>query len=151
MKRWNLVRGTLSFLGFFNETAKDVTAISIEDDATIHYKKGDVNFSGNITEKDNKGVDAEYLVDEIPTTIGTIIITNGDEISIQYGATETIILENEDGATINSGDVISSSTNGHASVSGLVISGDTVGSSTITFKLVTDNDVFSKIKVYVVE
>jgi hypothetical protein len=157
MKKYSLIRKTLKFLGWDSETAKtkDVKVMSIEEDATVSYHNtvDSTDFSGNINfvSDENTGIDVDEATDQLSATTGHIVL-GVEEITLHTGETYQIVVKNEDGITINTGDVTFSSTNGHASVnaSGLISAVD-AGSSTIKVVENADANVFSKIKVYVID
>ena len=151
MKQWSLIRKTLKSLGFSSSTAEDVEVVSIESDATVNFKDGEAEFSGNIA-TNNTGIDVEEVIDQDSGTTGYIDITNGD-VYLVTGGTETLILENEDGVVVlNNLFTYATSNSARATVDAAgIITGVSVGSATITVTEIADAEVFSKIKVYITD
>lgn len=151
MKTWSLIRKTLKSLGFTSETAEGITVESIESDATVNYKIGDVEISGNIATPIDIGIDLEDTIDQDSGTTGTIIFAEGTSITLASGETHQIVLTNEDGATIDLNDISFTSTNHtHVTVDADgEITAEAVGSATVKAVLDANTDVFTKIKVIV--
>ena len=157
MKKYSLIRKTLKFLGWDSETAKtkDVKVLSIDEDATVNYHNtvDSADFSGNINfvSDENTGIDVDEATDQLSATTGHIVL-GVEEITLHIGDIYQINVRNEDGATINAALVTFSSTNGHALVNGSgLITANNLGQSTIKVAENADPDVFSKIKVYVID
>ena len=150
MKTWSLIRKTLKSLGFTSETAEGITVESIESDATVNYKIGDVEISGNIATPIDIGIDLEDTIDQDSGTTGTIIFAEGTSITLASGETHQIVLTNEDGATIDLSGISFTSTNTHVTVDAAgEITAAEVGSATVKAVLDANTDVFTKIKVIV--
>ena len=157
MKKYSLIKKTLKFLGWDSETvkAKNVKVVSIDEDATVNYHNtvDSVDFSGNINfvSDENTGIDVDEATDQLSATTGHIVL-GIEELTLHSGDTYQIVVKNEDGVTLNASVVTFSSTNGHATVNtnGLITAVSN-GSSTIKVVENSDSNVFSKIKVYVID
>jgi len=156
MKKWKIVRDTLGFFGINSKEAKDngIKVESIDSDITVHYStENGINFSGNITNGDH-GITDDVLVPDVP---GQIIIGDGStELYITTGVTENFIITDEEGNVLADADfTVTTSKATNVSVtknSGIDIVGNIeLTEATITVKLVSNVDVFSKLKVYVIE
>ena len=153
MKKYSLIRKTLKFLGYDSETAKteEVKVVSIDEYATVNYNGTGGDFSGNIDTvgDENTGIDAGDVVDQDSGTTGHILL-GVEEITLHSGETYTLQPMNEDGADITSLVSLHSS-NGHVTFVGTVLTAVDNGSATITVSETADPNVFSKIKVYVID
>jgi len=146
MKKWKIVRDTLGFFGISKEEAKNagVKAVSMDDDITVNYiTSGGTEFSGNIL---TGGINDDVLVPGVP---GEIIINGDNPLYMSTGDTSTLVLIDEEGNTILIGDVTITTSNSNVNISGLVITAVSDGESTVTIKLNADNDVFTKLKIYI--
>jgi len=155
MKKYSLTRKTLKFLGWDSETTKEknVKVLNIEEDATVNYNGVDGDFSGNINfvSDENTGIDVDEATDQLSATTGHIVL-GVEKITLHSGETYQLNVRNEDGASVDVTLVTFSSTNGNVEVNATgLITANNLGSSTIKVVENADVNVFSKIKVYVID